>query len=148
MERAIKEIASSSELVNLYQDIAKNLLDQINLNNQEYLFLISLEKSLSYFADEIFEKIQAADHEVISNFSCKAKWQSLSKNTTIQNIIIPEISHGGVIEQIYSYQILLLSPKRDDLISTDSSIDLKKLNELLDRSYRWISLLRNNLDEC
>ena len=29
MERAIKEIASSSELANLYQDIAKNLLDQI-----------------------------------------------------------------------------------------------------------------------
>ena len=144
MERAIKEIASSSELANLYQDIAKNLLEQNNLDNQNYLFLISLEKSLSFFT----WKIQAADHEVISNFSCKAKWQSLSKNTTIQNIIIPEISHGGVIEQIYSYQILLLSPKRDDLISTDSSIDLKKLNELLDRSYRWISLLRNNLDEC
>ena len=69
MERAIKEIASSSELANLYQDIAKNLLDQINLNNQEYLFLISLEKSLSYFADEIFEKIQSDDQELITNFS-------------------------------------------------------------------------------
>ncbi len=64
MERAIKEIASSSELAKLYQDIAKNLLEQNNLDNQNYLFLISLEKSLSYFADEIFEKIQAADHEV------------------------------------------------------------------------------------
>jgi hypothetical protein len=44
--------------------------------------------------------------------------------------------------------MLLIAPKRDDLISSDSSIDLKKLNELLDRSYRWISLLRKNLDEC
>ena len=61
MERAIKEIATSAELANLYQDIAKNLLDQINLNNQNYLFLISLEKSLSYFADEVFEKTQSAD---------------------------------------------------------------------------------------
>ena len=148
MERAIKEIASSSELANLYQDIAKNLLDQINLNNQEYLFLISLEKSLSYFADEIFEKIQSDDQELITNLSCKAKWESLSKNSAIQNIIIPEITHGGVIENILSYQILLIAPKRDDLISSDSSIDLKKLNELLDRSYRWISLLRKNLDEC
>ena len=148
MERAIKEIASSSELANLYQDIAKNLLDQINLNNQEYLFLISLEKSLSYFADEIFEKIQSDDQELITNLSCKAKWESLAKNSAIQNIIIPEITHGGVIENILSYQILLIAPKRDDLISSDSSIDLKKLNELLDRSYRWISLLRKNLDEC
>ena len=148
MERAIKEIASSSELANLYQDIAKNLLDQINLNNQEYLFLISLEKSLSYFADEIFEKIQSDDQELITNFSCIAKWESLAKNPAIQNIIIPEITHGGVIENILSYQILLIAPKRDDLISSDSSIDLKKLNELLDRSYRWISLLRKNLDEC
>lgn len=148
MERAIKEIASSSELANLYQDIAKNLLDQINLNNQEYLFLISLEKSLSYFADEIFEKIQSDGQELITNFSCKAKWESLAKNPAIQNIIIPEITHGGVIENILSYQILLIAPKRDDLISSDSSIDLKKLNELLDRSYRWISLLRKNLDEC
>ena len=148
MERAIKEIASSSELANLYQDIAKNLLDQINLNNQEYLFLISLEKSLSYFAYEIFEKIQSDDQELITNFSCKAKWESLAKNPAIQNIIIPEITHGGVIENILSYQILLIAPKRDDLISSDSSIDLKKLNELLDRSYRWISLLRKNLDEC
>ena len=148
MERAIKEIASSSELANLYQDIAKNLLDQINLNNQEYLFLISLEKSLSYFADEIFEKIQSYDQELITNLSCKAKWESLAKNSAIQNIIIPEITHGGVIENILSYQILLIAPKRDDLISSDSSIDLKKLNELLDRSYRWISLLRKNLDEC
>ena len=39
MERAIKEIASPSELANLYQDIAKNLLEQTNLNNQNYLFL-------------------------------------------------------------------------------------------------------------
>ena len=148
MERAIKEIASSSELANLYQDIAKNLLDQINLSNQEYLFLISLEKSLSYFADEIFEKIQSDDQELITNLSCKAKWESLAKNSAIQNIIIPEITHGGVIENILSYQILLIAPKRDDLISSDSSIDLKKLNELLDRSYRWISLLRKNLDEC
>ena len=148
MERAIKEIASSSELANLYQDIAKNLLDQINLNNQEYLFLISLEKSLSYFADEIFEKIQSDDQELITNLSCKAKWESLAKNSAIQNIIIPEITHGGVIENILSYQIVLIAPKRDDLISSDSSIDLKKLNELLDRSYRWISLLRKNLDEC
>ena len=148
MERAIKEIASSSELANLYQDIAKNLLEQTNLNNQNYLFLISLEKSLSYFADEIFEKVQSGDNEAITNFSCKAKWKSLANNPAIQNIIIPEIAHGGIIDCIHSYQMLLIAPKRDDLISSDSSIDLKKLNELLDRSYRWISLLRKNLDEC
>jgi hypothetical protein len=148
MERAIKEIATSAELANHYQDIAKNLLDQINLNNQNYLFLISLEKSLSYFADEIFEKTQSADSNLIINLSCKAKWESLSENTAIKNIIIPEIATGGVIEQINFYQSSLITPKRDDLISTDSLIDLKKLNELLNRTYRWISLLRKNLDEC
>ena len=40
MERAIKEIANSTELANLYQDIAKNLLDKDHVNNADYIFLI------------------------------------------------------------------------------------------------------------
>ena len=57
MERAIKEIVSSAELTNLYEDIAKNLLAKESLQYQQNLFLISIEKSLSFLADEILEKV-------------------------------------------------------------------------------------------
>jgi hypothetical protein len=148
MERAIKEIANSTELANLYQDIAKNLLDKDPVNNADYLFLISLEKSLSYFADEIFEKTKSLQTTSIQIYSCEEKWKKLSEIDTIRNLILPEIEGGGVIYLIGAYQNTLISPIDENLISTDASIDLKKLNLLLDSSYRWIDLLRKTLDEC
>lgn len=148
MERAIKEIANSTELANLYQDIAKNLLDKDPVNNADYLFLISLEKSLSYFADEIFEKTKALQTTSIQIYACAEKWKKLSEIDTIRNLILPEIEGGGVIYLIGAYQNTLIYPIDENLISTDASIDLKKLNLLLDSSYRWIDLLRKTLDEC
>ena len=148
MERAIKEIANSTELANLYQDIAKNLLDKDPVNNADYLFLISLEKSFSYFADEIFEKTKSLQTTSIQIYSCTEKWKKLSEIDTIKNLILPEIQGGGVIYLIGAYQNTLISPIDENLISTDASIDLKKLNLLLDSSYRWIDLLRKTLDEC
>ena len=148
MERAIKEITSSKELSNLYQDIAKQLLQETALKNQEYLFLAALEKSLIFLADEIYEKFPEQDSIDITSFSLAAKWRLLSNNKVIENLIIQETNTNGVLDLIDFYQSALLLPKNNNLISSDNNISLKKLNELLDRSYRWISLLRKNLDEC
>ena len=148
MERAIKEIVSSKELSNLYLDIAKKLLKNTDLNYQEYLFLAALEKGLTHLADEIYIKIEGKYSQSMNNLSLSAKWDLLSKNIAIKNLIQQEININGVLSQIYLYESSLMLPKNDNLISTDNTISLKKLNELLDRSYRWISLLRKNLDEC
>ena len=148
MERAIKEITSSKELSNLYQDIAKQLLQETALKNQEYLFLAALEKSLIFLADEIYEKFPERDSIDISSLSLAAKWKLLSNNKVIENLIIQETNTNGVLDLIDFYQSALLLPKNNNLISSDNNISLKKLNELLDKSYRWSDLLRKTLDEC
>ena len=148
MERAIKEITSSKELSNLYQDIAKQLLQETALKNQEYLFLAALEKSLIFLADEIYEKFPEQDSIDITSLSLAAKWKLLSKNKVIENLIIQETNTNGVLDLIDFYQSALLLPKNNNLISSDNNISLKKLNELLDKSYRWSDLLRKTLDEC
>ena len=148
MERAIKEITSSKELSNLYQDIAKQLLQETALKNQEYLFLAALEKSLIFLADEIYEKFPEQDSIDITSLSLAAKWKLLSNNKVIENLIIQETNTNGVLDLIDFYQSALLLPKNYNLISSDNNISLKKLNELLDKSYRWSDLLRKTLDEC
>ena len=148
MERAIKEITSSKELSNLYQDIAKQLLQETALKNQEYLFLAALEKSLIFLADEIYEKFPEQDSIDITSFSLAAKWRLLSNNKVIENLIIQETNTNGVLDLIDFYQSALLLPKNNNLISSDNNISLKKLNKLLDKSYRWSDLLRKTLDEC
>ena len=148
MERAIKEITSSKELSNLYQDIAKQLLQETALKNQEYLFLAALEKSLIFLADEIYEKFPEQDSIDITSLSLAAKWRLLSNNKVIENLIIQETNTNGVLDLIDFYQSALLLPKNNNLISSDNNISLKKLNELLDKSYRWSDLLRKTLDEC
>ena len=148
MERAIKEITSSKELSNLYQDIAKQLLQETALKNQEYLFLAALEKSLIFLADEIYEKFPEQDSIDITSLSLDAKWKLLSNNKVIENLIIQETNTNGVLDLIDFYQSALLMPKNNNLISSDNNISLKKLNELLDKSYRWSDLLRKTLDEC
>ena len=141
MERAIKEITSSKELSNLYQDIAKQLLQETALKNQEYLFLAALEKSLIFLADEIYEKFPEQDSIDITSLSLAAKWKLLSNNKVIENLIIQETNTNGVLDLIDFYQSALLMPKNNNLISSDNNISLKKLNELLDKSYRWSDLL-------
>ena len=148
MERAIKEITSSKELSNLYQDIAKQLLQEIALKNQEYLFLAALEKSLIFLADEIYEKFPEQDSIDITSLSLAAKWKLLSNNKVIENLITQETNTNGVLDLINFYHSALLLPKNNNLISSDNNISLKKLNELLDKSYRWSDLLRKTLDEC
>ena len=148
MERAIKEIVSSKELSNLYLDIAKKLLKNTDLNYQEYLFLAALEKGLTYLADEIYIKIEGKYSQSMNDLSLSAKWDLLSKNIAINNLIQQEINTNGVLSQINLYESSLMLPKNDNLISTDNTTSLKKLNELLDKTYKWSDLLRKTLDEC
>lgn len=148
MERAIKEIVSSAELTNLYEDIAKNLLAKESLQYQQNLFLISIEKSLSFLADEILEKVDTEQNTSINKLSLIEKWKTLAAVDSIKNLVLPEIGHQGILNQIETYYSILNAPIKDNVISSDSSLDLKKMNMLLDKLYRWKDLLRKTLDEC
>ncbi len=148
MERAIKEIVSSAELTNLYEDIAKNLLAKESLQYQQNLFLISIEKSLSFLADEILEKVDTEQNTSINKLSLIEKWKTLAAVESIKNLVLPEIGHQGILNQIETYYSILNAPIKDNVISSDSSLDLKKMNMLLDKLYRWKDLLRKTLDEC
>ncbi len=148
MERAIKEIVSSAELTNLYEDIAKNLLANESLQYQQNLFLISIEKSLSFLADEILEKVDTEQNTSINKLSLIEKWKTLAAVDSIKNLVLPEIGHQGILNQIETYYSILNAPIKDNVISSDSSLDLKKMNMLLDKLYRWKDLLRKTLDEC
>ena len=148
MERAIKEIVSSAELTNLYEDIAKNLLANESLQYQQNLFLISIEKSLSFLADEILEKVDTEQNTSINKLSLIEKWKTLAAVDSIKNLVLPEIGHQGILNQIETYYSILTAPIKDNVISSDSSLDLKKMNMLLDKLYRWKDLLRKTLDEC
>ncbi len=148
MERAIKEIVSSAELTNLYEDIAKNLLAKESLQYQQHLFLISIEKSLSFLADEILEKVDTEQNTSINKLSLIEKWKTLATVDSIQNLVLPEIGHQGILSQIEAYYSMLNAPIKDNVISSDSSLDLKKMNMLLHKLYRWKDLLRKTLDEC
>ncbi len=148
MERAIKEIVSSAELTNLYEDIAKNLLAKGSLQYQQHLFLISIEKSLSFLADEILEKVDIEQNTSINKLSLIEKWKTLATVESIKNLVLPEIGHQGILSQIEVYHSMLNAPIKDNVISSDSSLDLKKMNMLLDKLYRWKDLLRKTLDEC
>tara|TARA_B100001250_G_scaffold382481_1_gene375654 strand:- start:1212 stop:1658 length:447 start_codon:yes stop_codon:yes gene_type:complete len=148
VERAIKEIVSSAELTNLYEDIAKNLLANESLQYQQNLFLISIEKSLSFLADEILEKVDTEQNTSINKLSLIEKWKTLAAVDSIKNLVLPEIGHQGILSQIEAYYSILNAPIKDNVISSDSSLDLKKMNMLLDKLYRWKDLLRKTLDEC
>jgi len=148
VERAIKEIVSSAELTNLYEDIAKNLLANESLQYQQNLFLISIEKSLSFLADEILEKVDTEQNTSINKLSLIEKWKTLAAVDSIKNLVLPEIGHQGILSQIETYYSILNAPIKDNVISSDSSLDLKKMNMLLDKLYRWKDLLRKTLDEC
>jgi len=148
VERAIKEIVSSAELTNLYEDIAKNLLAKESLQYQQNLFLISIEKSLSFLADEILEKVDTEQNTSINKLSLIEKWKTLAAVDSIKNLVLPEIGHQGILNQIETYYSILNAPIKDNVISSDSSLDLKKMNMLLDKLYRWKDLLRKTLDEC
>ena len=148
MERAIKEVVSSAELTNLYEDIAKNLLATESLQYQQHLFLISIEKSLSFLADEILEKVDTEQNTSINKLSLIEKWKTLAAVDSIKNLVLPEIGHQGILNQIETYYSILNAPIKDNVISSDSSLDLKKMNMLLDKLYRWKDLLRKTLDEC
>ena len=139
---------SAKELVNLYIDICDQILVDNNLNqNNKYLFFSSLEQSIDQFAINLHEELNLN----ISNFhdlDFYAKWKLLSNEAALANIIKREMSDDGFLSDILLAKDKLLIPIDTSIIASNDSINLKKLNSILDKYKSFILLLRKTLEEC
>ena len=139
---------SAKELVNLYIDICDQILVDKNLNqNNKYLFFSSLEQSIDQFAINLYLDLNLN----ISNFhdlNLYAKWKLLSNESALTNIIKREMNDDGFLSDILLSKDKLLIPIDTSIIATNDSINLKKLNSILDKYKSFILLLRKTLEEC
>ena len=139
---------SAKELVNVYIDICDQILTSKELNhNNKFLFLASLEQSIDQFAINLHEELNLN----ISNFhdlNFYAKWKQLSNDIAVANIVKREMSDGGFLSDILYSKDKLLVPIDASIIASNDSINLKKLNSILDKYKSFILLLRKTLEEC
>ena len=143
-----QKLVSAKELVNLYIDICDQILVGNNLNqNNKYLFFSSLEQSIDQFAIHLNSELNLN----ILNFhdlNFYAKWKLLSNEAALSNIIKREIDDEGFLSDILLAKDKLLTPIDTSIIASNDSINLKKLNSILDKYKSFILLLRKTLEEC
>ena len=143
-----QKLVSAKELVNLYIDICDQILVDKNLNqNNKYLFFSSLEQSIDQFAIHLNSELNLN----IPNFhdlNFYAKWKLLSNEAALTNIIKRETDDEGFLSDILLAKDKLLTPIDTSIIASNDSINLKKLNSILDKYKSFILLLRKTLEEC
>ena len=141
------------ELSNLYLDLSKEILNKINFegsvkdNQNQLLFITCLEKSISYFTNEINSTLINGIPN-IEALSFSEKWFQLSKIDTIKNIFLKEIEPNGLLIMMEKSKQKLINVNKDNLIATDEPNNLKKYNLILDKYKDTQELLRKMLDEC
>ena len=141
------------ELVNLYLDICEGILIKITFdksssdNANQFLFFLSLEQSLNFLADDILSTT-SMDSASFSSLNTLSKWDFLSNEPAIKNIIIKEQLSEGFLYDLFETQKKLLNPVNDSIIISNDSINLKKFNLILDNYKRFMFLLRKTIEEC
>ena len=154
MGSEFKKLVNSKELVNLYLDICEDI--HINLvfdesskdKNNLYLFLSSLEQSLDFLALDI-SSILNMDIILLNKLNYQAKWNVLADEPAIKNIIDNEFNNSdGIFLLINSTKEKLMNPVNASIIASNDTINLKKINLILDKYKRFMLLLRKTLEEC
>ena len=143
----------SRELTNLYLDLAKEILGRLTFNksskdiNDQLLFLVCIEKSLSHLANDIFNTF---DHELdsIEKLNLKFKWVELAKTSALKNIILRELGSEGLMNDIEISKSVIFKQEDSNLITSSGKNDLKKFTLILNKYKAFNELLRKVLDEC
>ena len=145
---------NSRELVNLYLDICEDIHANLDFSesskdkNNIHLFLLSLEQSLDFLALDI-SSILNIDTILLNKLNCQSKWNFLADEPAIKNIIDNEFKNSdGIFLLINSTKEKLLNPINASIIASNDSINLKKINLILDKYKRFMLLLRKTLEEC
>ena len=145
---------NSKELVNLYLDICEDIYTNLVFDesskdkNNLYLFLSSLEQSLDFLALDI-SSILNTDITLLNKLNYQAKWNVLADEPAIKNIIDNELNNSdGIFILINSTKEKLMNPVNASIIASNDTINLKKINLILDKYKRFMLLLRKTLEEC
>ena len=154
MGSEFKKLVNSKELVNLYLDICEDIHTNLvfdessNDKNNLYLFLSSLEQSLDFLALDI-SSILNTDITLLNKLNYQAKWNVLADEPAIKNIIDNELNNSdGIFILINSTKEKLMNPVNASIIASNDTINLKKINLILDKYKRFMLLLRKTLEEC
>ena len=148
MGSEFKKLVKNKELSNLYFDISKEILNKSTIdNNAQLLFLVCMENSLSYRADDIFENFKN-DSKPINHLNYVFKWNELSNLLPIKNIITKELKTDGLISLIEKSKNILFREDNKNLITSSEINDLKKFNSIINMYKAFNELLRKTLDEC
>jgi hypothetical protein len=89
------------------------------------------------------------DIKSFANLNYLSKWDSLVEEPAIKNIIKKEFNNSdGIFLLIKSTKEKLFNPIDTTIIASNDTINLKKINLILDKYKRFMLLLRKTLEEC
>ena len=148
-----KKLVKNKELANLFLDTSEDILNNLKLGNfseaknNQLLFLVCIENSLMYLADDTYETFKN-ELNTIEDLNYKSKWQELSNVIALQNIILKELDSDGVINQIEESKNIIFRENDENLITRTQINDLKKFTLILDKYKAFKEMLRKTLYEC
>ena len=149
----IKKSVKNKELQNLFLDPSEDILNKLNLGNfseaknNQLLFLVCIENSLMYLADDTYETFKN-ELNSIEDLNYKSKWHEISNVIALQNIILKELDSDGVINQIEEAKSIIFRENDENLITRTQINDLKKFTLILDKYKAFKEMLRKTLYEC
>jgi hypothetical protein len=148
-----KKLVKNKELVNLFLDSSEDILNKLKLGNfsdaknNQLLFLVCIENSLMYLADDTYETFKN-ELNSIEDLNYKSKWHEISNVIALQNIILKELDSDGVINQIEKSKNIIFRENDENLITRSETNDLKKFILILDKYKAFKEILRKTLYEC
>ena len=143
----------NKELTNQFLDISEDILDKLKIGNfsdtknNQLLFLVCIENSLMYLANDIFDTFQN-ELKPIKDLNYKSKWLEISNVMALKNIILKELDSDGVINQIEKSKNIIFRENDENLITRSETNDLKKFILILDKYKAFKEILRKTLYEC
>ena len=143
----------NKELTNQFLDISEDILDKLKIGNfsdtknNQLLFLVCIENSLMYLANDIFDTFQN-ELKPIKDLNYKSKWLEISNVMALKNIIFKELDSDGVINQIEKSKNIIFRENDENLITRSETNDLKKFILILDKYKAFKEILRKTLYEC
>ena len=153
MDSESKVLVQNSELSNLYEDIAKDILKNLVFDSShenqinQLLFISMLENALSHLADDTLYSFNKPKDE-INKFNYIYKWNSLKQYESIKNIVEKEFKNDGLLSIVEDSKEKLFKEVETNLILSNEANSLKKFNLILNKYKTFKDLLRKVLDEC
>ena len=148
-----KKLVKNKELANLFLDTSEDILNKLKLGNfsdaknNQLLFLVCIENSLMYLADDTYETFKN-ELNSIEDLNYKSKWHEISNVIALQNIILKELDSDGVINQIEESKNIIFRENDENLITRTQINDLKKFTLILNKYKAFKEMLRKTLYEC